>query len=300
MRAPFISLSVWVCLFIVPSTSHAAAIHDAAKKGDVAAISAALDAGANINESDGTATPLYYAVQGAQLGAAKLLIERGADVNTVSIFSDTPLGPAVGRRNIELIRLLLEHGANPNSAMGRQTVLHLAAEKGCFDCVKALVEAGADVNAQTSDSQYRTPLHLAKRRGFQEVADYLMMHSAVIPKPAPISAKLATADTQKGQTIFEGNCARCHTTTPESHKVGPTLWGIVGRDKAAVAGIRYSETLKAWSGGWTYEDLNIFLYGPTLTTPGVLMEVRGVPDEMERVNLIAYLRTLSDKPLPLP
>ena len=47
MRAPFVSLLVCACLFIVPSTSHAGAIHDAAKKGDVAAISAALDAGAN-------------------------------------------------------------------------------------------------------------------------------------------------------------------------------------------------------------------------------------------------------------
>jgi hypothetical protein len=118
VRAPFIGLLVWACLYFVPSISHAAAIHDAAKKGDVAAISAALDAGANINESDGTATPLYYAVLVAQLEAAKLLIDRGADVNTVSALGDTPLGPAVGRRNIELIRLLLEHGANPNSAMG--------------------------------------------------------------------------------------------------------------------------------------------------------------------------------------
>src|SRR5215216_554989 len=237
MRVVVIFLSI--CFGLIPATSRAGAIHDAAKKGDVATISAALDAGANINEFDGIATPLYYAVEGAQLGAAKLLMERGADVNTLSALGVAPLGPAVGRRNIELIRLLLEHGANPNSAMGRQTVLHLAAEKGCLDCVKALVEAGADVNAQTSDSQYRTLLHLAKRRGFREVADYLMMHGTVIPKPAPISAKLATADTQKGQTIFEGNCARCHTTTPESHKVGPTLWGIVGRDKAAaLAGVR--------------------------------------------------------------
>jgi cytochrome c len=257
-----------VYFYLVPSTLYAAAIHDAAKKDDFAAISAALDAGANINEFDGIATPLYYAVQGAQLGTAKLLIDRGADVNTVSILGDAPLAPAVGKRNIELIRLLLDHGANPNSALGRQTVLHLAAEKGCLDCVKALVKAGANVTAQTSDSQYRTPLHLAKLRGFREVADYLMTHGVVIPKPAPISAKLAAADIQKGQTVFEGNCGRCHTTLPESHKVGPSLWDIVGRDKAALAGVRYSETLKAWSGVWTYEDLNTYLYGPTFTTPG--------------------------------
>jgi len=300
MSAPFIGLLGWVCLCFVTSTSHAAAIHDAAKKGDVAAISAALEAGAKINESDGTATPLCYAVQGAQLGAAKLLIERGADVNAPTTLGVTPLGPAVGKRNIELIKLLLGHGANPNSAVRSETVLHLAAAKGCLDCVKALVEAGADVNAQTSDAEYRTPLHLAKLGSFPAVADYLMTHGVIIPKPAPISAKLAAADTQKGQTVFRGTCVHCHTITPQTHKRGPSLWGIVGRDKAALAGERYSETLKAWSGVWTYEDLNIFIYGPTLTTPGVLMETRGIPDESERVNLIAYLRTLNDNPLPLP
>lgn len=298
MRASVSFLTICLCLSPLPS--QAAAIHDAAKKGDVAAISAALDAGANVNESDAVAPPLYYAVSGAHLEAAKLLIEAGADVNALSGFGIGPLGPAVGKRNLDLIKLLLDHGANPNSTIGTETVLHSAAEHGCLDCVKALVEAGADVNAVSSNDQYRTPLHLAKLRGFSEVADYLTMHGVVIPKPAPISAKLAAADTQKGQTVFRGTCVHCHTTTPDTHKLGPSLWGIVGRDKAALAGERYSETLKAWSGVWTYEDLNTYLYGPTLTTPGVLMEVRGVPDETQRVNLIAYLRTLSDKPLPLP
>jgi cytochrome c len=64
MRAIIILLSICFCL--APLPSHAAAVHDAAKKGDVAAIRAALDAGVGVNESDGTATPLYYAVpQGA-------------------------------------------------------------------------------------------------------------------------------------------------------------------------------------------------------------------------------------------
>jgi cytochrome c len=298
MRAPFTSLLVF--FFLVPSTLHAAAIHDAAKKGDVASISAALDAGADINESDGMAPPLYHAVIGAKLEAAKLLIERGADVNAPSKLGDAPLVPAVGKRNTELIKLLLNYGANPNSVIGTQTALHLAVERGCFDCVKALVEAGADVNAVTSNGLYRTPLHIAKRRGLDEVADYLLTHGVIIPKPEPISPKLAAADVQKGQAVFEANCGRCHSAIPKERKVGPSLWGVVGRDKAAVAEISYSGVLKAWSGVWTYEDLNTYLYGPTLTTPGALMEIRGVPDETERVNLIAYLRTLSDKPLPLP
>src|SRR5262245_37707914 len=75
----------------IPLTCEAAAIHDAAKKGDIAAIAAALDAGANVNDSDGYATPLYHAVNRQHLDAAKLLIERGADVNAGTKIGDTPL-----------------------------------------------------------------------------------------------------------------------------------------------------------------------------------------------------------------
>jgi cytochrome c len=297
MRTEVGFLLTFLCL--MPAVSHAGAIHDAAQKGDVAGIAVALDAGANINESDAIGPPLYYAVSGAQLEAAKLLIERGADVNALSAFGVGPLGPAVTNRNVELIKLLLNHGANPNSTIGAETVLHNAANNGCLDCVKALVEAGADVNAVTSDGQSRTPLHIAKRRGLKEIADYLLAHGVILPKPTSISPKLGAADVQKGQTVFEANCGYCHSTTLNERKAGPTLWGIVGRDKAAVEGMTYSETLKAWRGTWTYEDLNTYLYGPTLTTPGTLMD-RGVPDDNERANLIAYLRTLSDNPAPLP
>ncbi len=197
--------------------------------------------------------------------------------------------------------MLLDNGANPNSALESETVLHIAVKRGCLNCVKGLVEAGADVNAPTRDYENRTPLHLARLLGLRDVSNYLMAHGVILPKPAPISASLAAADAEKGRIYFDGNCAKCHSSEPQqSRKRGPNLWNVVGRDKASVSEAAYSETLRAWDGVWSYEDLNIFLYGPTLTTPGVYMEVPGVPDEAERINLIAYLRTLSDKPIPLP
>jgi cytochrome c len=165
--------------------------------------------------------------------------------------------------------------------------------------VKALVEAGADVNATTRDG--KTPLHLARSRGQREIADYLLSHGVVLPTPPPISMKLASADVGKGRTTFSRLCAGCHSDEPQGGtKTGPNLWSVVGRDKASMAKMSYSEALLAWEGVWTYEDLNRYLFGPMLTTPGVKMEIAGVPDETERVNLIAYLRTLSDKPIPLP
>ncbi|MDG4906273.1 ankyrin repeat domain-containing protein [Mesorhizobium sp. WSM4898] len=74
-------LFILLLLLPVPTASYAAAIHDAAMKGDIGAITAALDAGAGVDESDGKATPLYLAVKGGHFAAAKMLIERGADVN---------------------------------------------------------------------------------------------------------------------------------------------------------------------------------------------------------------------------
>jgi cytochrome c len=289
-------LFILLLLVHIPIVSHAAAIHDAATKGDVAAITAALDAGAGVDESGGPATPLYLAVRGGHFAAAELLIERGADVNAVPTPLLGPaLMPAVAKRRIDLINLLLDGGANPNSQRGGETALHIAARSGCLDCVKALVEAGADVNAKTKHGQ--TPIHLAKFKRQREVADYLMSHGVVLPTPAPISMKLASADVENGRTYFTRVCSHCHT---KGEGTAPNLWGVVGRDKASLANMRYSDALLAWGGVWTYEDLNRYLFGPMLTTPGVYMETPGVPDETERINVIAYLRTLSDKPIPLP
>jgi cytochrome c len=290
-----------ICFCLMPLTSQAAAIHDAAKKGDMAAITAALDAGANVNDPDAFATPLYYAVSRQHLDAAKLLIDRGADVNAGSKIGGPPLKAAIAKSKPELITLLLAHGADPNVAVGDQTALHEAVRRGCLDCVKALVAAGADVNARTANPVARTPIHLARFHDHSEISEYLMAHGVVLSKPEPIAAKLASADVEKGRIYFGRNCDGCHTNEPgKGGKQGPNLWEVVGRDKASAPAAKYSKTLLSLEGAWTYEDLSTYLYGPTLTTPGVFMETPGVPDEAERIDLIAYLRTLSDKPIPLP
>lgn len=296
----FLLLILMMC-FLVPQ-SFAGPIHDAAKSGDVVAIAAALDAGADVNGKDGGVTPLYAAVRRGQLAAAKLLIERGADVNAESRSGSALLAAAIKSR-IELIRLLLEKGANPNAVFDGDTALHAASKLPCFECLKALVDAGADVNARSHKAE--TPLHLVRRLGNREMAEYLLAHGVVLPKPSPISAKLAAADAGKGRIVFDAACANCHIIESEKAgklgtKLGPNLWGVVGRDKASFEYSAYSDALRAWEGVWSYEDLNVFLSEPMATTPGIVMVMPGVPDEAERVNLISYLRILSDKPVPLP
>jgi cytochrome c len=281
-------------------------LHQAAKSGDLAAIAAALDAGADIEEQEKGATPLFLAVRSGHAEAAELLIKRGADINHESALG-LPFTVAVLKNSVDLMRLLLAHGADPNAAARGEHMLHFAVENGCLDCVKVLVEAGADVNAIWIKGDPArlpgiiTPYHLARHDDHADIAAYLLAHGVVILKPKPISAKLANGDPAKGAAFFASNCSPCHVVRAQDvATIGPNLWNVVGRNKASTEFDRYSQILLAWEGSWTYEDLNIFLAWPTLTTPGVNMDVRGAPDETDRLNVIAYLRTLADSPVPLP
>jgi cytochrome c len=289
-----------VLLFLAAPTSRAAAIHDAAKKGDVAAIAAALDAGAGVNDSDklGKATALYYSVTAGHLEATRFLISRGADVTQASKWG-VPVLNAAFKGYSEILKLLLSKGADPNSSFDTETALHMAADKGCLECVKILVEAGADVNAL---NRYREPpIHFAARKGHSDIADYFLKSGYVVPVPPAISARLSTADPVKGEALFMKQCKNCHDVTRDMLRYrGPPLWGIVGGPKAAVEGFKYSSVIKALGGSWTYEDLNRFLSDPARVLPGTDMGTNGFQDESERADLIAYLRTLGDAPLPLP
>ncbi|OWV75530.1 hypothetical protein ATY77_30860 [Rhizobium sp. R634] len=291
----------------VLAISHAGQLHEAAKSGDLTALAAALDQGADIEEQDKGATALLLAVRSGNREAAELLIARGADVNKQSGLG-LPLTAAVLNNSADLIRLLLAHGADPNTVVRGEHMLHFAVAGNCLDCVKLFVEAGADVNAiwvrgdPARNAAIVTPYHLAKHDDHADIADYLLAHGVIIEKPEPISAKLANGDPAKGAAFFASKCASCHGKRPQDipSSKGPNLWNVVGRDKASTKYGGYSKTLLAWDGTWTYEDLNIFIAGPTLTTPGVNMDVRGAPDETDRLNVIAYLKTLSDTPAPLP
>src|SRR5262245_48708395 len=123
--------------------ANAGPLQDAAREGDVEQIKQLLAQGADINQSTGTATALYYAIQEDHSDAAVLLIDRGADVNAPSIWG-TPLHAGAAEGLTEVVRLLLEHGADPNARTNLQTPLHLAAKNGHIEVVRLLLDYGAD------------------------------------------------------------------------------------------------------------------------------------------------------------
>lgn len=118
--------------------------------------------------------------------------------------------------------------------------------------------------------------------------------------PQPIAPLLANANPENGENVAK-KCASCHTFEQGgANKIGPNLWDVVGAKHGAQEGYSYSGALQGTPGNWDYEGLNKFLYSPKSYIKGTKMTFAGVKDDQDRADIIAYLRTLSANPKPLP
>lgn len=120
----------------------------------------------------------------------------------------------------------------------------------------------------------------------------------------PIATLLVDANAERGAAAFR-KCQSCHTVEEGgANRVGPNLWKIVARPMGAADGFGYSSALSDYSEGgektWTYEELNHFLQAPKNYMRGTSMGFAGLKKDDERADVIAYLRSLSDTPVPLP
>jgi len=120
------------------------------------------------------------------------------------------------------------------------------------------------------------------------------------PAEKPIEDLLATASVEHGAQIAK-QCQICHNLQEgQGPKVGPDLYGVVGRPIASKANFHYTDALKSKGGNWTFDALNAWLTKPSAYAPGTAMTFAGLPHENQRADLIAYLNTLSQHPEPLP
>ena len=119
----------------------------------------------------------------------------------------------------------------------------------------------------------------------------------------PIEPLLASANVAEGQNIAK-KCLQCHILDKGgANKQGPHLWDVVNRPIAHVEDFTYSpgaQEMGKIGKKWDYQDLNAFLHKPKDFIKGTKMAFVGVKKTQDRANLIAYLRTLSDNPVPLP
>lgn len=102
----------------------------------------------------------------------------------------------------------------------------------------------------------------------------------------------ADGNAATGATLFKQKCGLCHSTQADQNRVGPSLFGVVGRKAGTVSSYNYSDAMK--NSGLTWDDatLDSYLAGPRAKVPGTKMTFAGFSNESDRADVIAYLNTL--------
>lgn len=124
------------------------------------------------------------------------------------------------------------------------------------------------------------------------------------PEVQPIAVRLQNANIDQGKSQSR-KCQACHTLEKgQPAKVGPNLWNVVGSPIIhPESTFSYSDAFKQKGQEgftWTFENLDHFIASPRQFIPGTAMSFAGIKDPQQRADVIAYLRTLSDNPVPLP
>jgi cytochrome c len=100
------------------------------------------------------------------------------------------------------------------------------------------------------------------------------------------------ADPVAGEKIFKAQCGICHTVVAGQNRIGPTLFGVVGRPAGSVPGFNYTADHKKLGVTWDAATLDKYLANPRAMVPDTSMVYAGLKDDTERADLVAYLETL--------
>ncbi|MAF49696.1 MAG: cytochrome c family protein [Rhodospirillales bacterium] len=115
-----------------------------------------------------------------------------------------------------------------------------------------------------------------------------------------LTALLTSASTDKGKKVAK-KCVACHTFDKGGkNKVGPNLFGTIGRDRGSAGGYKFSAAIKGMGGKWGFDDLDKFLAKPKAFMPGTKMAFPGLKKAGDRAALILYMRAQADQPAALP
>jgi len=114
-----------------------------------------------------------------------------------------------------------------------------------------------------------------------------------------IMALFASTSATDGAKIFK-KCAACHSIAERgANKIGPALWGVLGRKAGGVSDYKYSKAMVAHGKAWSLEEINGFLIKPKDWIKGTKMSFAGLKNAKERAAVILYMNTNTNNPLPL-
>ena len=114
-----------------------------------------------------------------------------------------------------------------------------------------------------------------------------------------IMAIFASVNASDGAKIFK-KCAACHSIAQGGgNKIGPALWGVIGRKAGSISDYKYSKAMVAYAKPWSFENMNGFLIKPKKWVKGTKMAFAGLKNAKERAAVILYMNENSGSPLPL-
>ena len=114
-----------------------------------------------------------------------------------------------------------------------------------------------------------------------------------------IMALFASVSAVEGAKVFK-KCAACHSIAEGGgNKIGPALWGVLGRPAGSVTGYKYSKAMAAHGKNWSFEEMNGFLVKPKNWIKGTKMSFAGLKKAKDRAAVILYMNENSNNPLPL-
>jgi len=114
-----------------------------------------------------------------------------------------------------------------------------------------------------------------------------------------IMALLASASVADGKKVFK-KCAACHSIAKGGgNKIGPALWGVLGKPAGSVSDYKYSKAMAAHGKPWSFEEMNSFLIKPKDWIKGTKMTFVGLKNDKDRAAVILYMNEKTNSPLPL-
>ena len=114
-----------------------------------------------------------------------------------------------------------------------------------------------------------------------------------------IMALFASTSSTDGQKIFK-KCAACHSISEGGkNKIGPALWGVLGRSAGSVTDYKYSKAMTAYGKNWSFKEMNSFLIKPKDWIKGTKMSFPGLRSAKDRAAVILYMNENTNNPLSL-
>jgi len=115
-----------------------------------------------------------------------------------------------------------------------------------------------------------------------------------------IKTLLAMGDLAHGEKVFK-KCAACHMIVADGkNKIGPNLWGVIGRKAGSIGDYNYSKAMVAYAKEWNFEEMNSYLIKPQAYIKGTKMAFAGLRKEKDRASVILYMNSKSSSPKALP